>query len=271
MRGTDVAMVFQEPSTALNPVYTVGWQIAEGLRAHGDLSKKEARAKAIEILGRVGIPDPERAGRPLPAPVLGRAEAAHRHRDGARARPRADRRRRADDRPRRDRAGRDPRPAAPTAATSSAPRSCSSRTTWASSPTSPTAWRSCTRARSSSRPTCSTLFAAPQARLHQGAAGGRAVRRSRHRPSAPSVRRPGRRTGRISRRSSRPRASRSCIRVGFGRAGVPRGRRRRLRDPARRGARPRRRVRFGQDHHRPRDRRAHQGHRRLAEGARTPR
>src|SRR5690606_841032 len=53
IRGTDVAMVFQEPSTALNPVYTVGWQIIEGLRAHSDLSKKEAREKAIEILGRV--------------------------------------------------------------------------------------------------------------------------------------------------------------------------------------------------------------------------
>ena len=59
IRGSDVAMVFQEPSTALNPVYTVGWQIAEGLRAHGEFSKKEARAKAIEILGKVGIPDPE--------------------------------------------------------------------------------------------------------------------------------------------------------------------------------------------------------------------
>ena len=59
VRGTDVAMVFQEPSTALNPVYTVGWQIMEGLRAHGDVSKQEARAKAIDILGRVGIPDPE--------------------------------------------------------------------------------------------------------------------------------------------------------------------------------------------------------------------
>jgi peptide/nickel transport system ATP-binding protein len=58
VRGTDVAMVFQEPSTALNPVYTVGWQIAEGIRAHGEFSRKEARAKAIEILGRVGIPDP---------------------------------------------------------------------------------------------------------------------------------------------------------------------------------------------------------------------
>ncbi|MFF1574550.1 dipeptide ABC transporter ATP-binding protein [Leifsonia sp. NPDC058292] len=60
VRGTDVAMVFQEPSTALNPVYPVGWQIAEGLRAHGKLSKKEARKQAIEILGRVGIPEPEK-------------------------------------------------------------------------------------------------------------------------------------------------------------------------------------------------------------------
>ena len=59
LRGTDVAMVFQEPSTELNPVYTVGWQIAEGLRAHGKLSRKEARAKAVEVLRKVGIPDPE--------------------------------------------------------------------------------------------------------------------------------------------------------------------------------------------------------------------
>jgi peptide/nickel transport system ATP-binding protein len=58
IRGTDVAMVFQEPSTALNPVYTVGWQIAEGLRAHGKFTKKQAREKAIEILGQVGIPEP---------------------------------------------------------------------------------------------------------------------------------------------------------------------------------------------------------------------
>ncbi|HEX3679170.1 MAG TPA: ABC transporter ATP-binding protein [Galbitalea sp.] len=59
VRGVDVAMVFQEPSTALNPVYTVGWQIAEGLRAHGKYTRKQAQAKAIEILGKVGIPDPE--------------------------------------------------------------------------------------------------------------------------------------------------------------------------------------------------------------------
>lgn len=65
IRGVDVAMVFQEPSTALNPVFTVGWQIAEGLRAHGTgsgrrIGKKAARAKAIEMLGRVGIPEPEK-------------------------------------------------------------------------------------------------------------------------------------------------------------------------------------------------------------------
>ncbi|WP_130176823.1 ABC transporter ATP-binding protein [Cryobacterium sp. SO1] len=59
VRGTDVSMVFQEPSTALNPVYTVGWQIMEGIRAHGAVSRADAKKMAIEVLGRVGIPDPE--------------------------------------------------------------------------------------------------------------------------------------------------------------------------------------------------------------------
>jgi peptide/nickel transport system ATP-binding protein len=59
LRGPAAAMIFQEPSTALNPVFTVGWQLAEGLRAHGKVSKREARATAIETLRRVGIPDPE--------------------------------------------------------------------------------------------------------------------------------------------------------------------------------------------------------------------
>jgi peptide/nickel transport system ATP-binding protein len=63
IRGRDVAMVFQEPSTALNPVFTVGWQIAEGIRAHATGGKrvtaKEAKARAIEALRKVGIPDPE--------------------------------------------------------------------------------------------------------------------------------------------------------------------------------------------------------------------
>jgi peptide/nickel transport system ATP-binding protein len=60
LRGSEVAMVFQEPSSALNPVYTVGWQLAEGLLAHGEYTKSQARRRAIEILGRVGIPDPQK-------------------------------------------------------------------------------------------------------------------------------------------------------------------------------------------------------------------
>ncbi len=59
VRGRDAAMVFQEPSSVLNPVFPVGWQIAEGVRAHRRLSREDARAQAIEVLRRVGIPDPE--------------------------------------------------------------------------------------------------------------------------------------------------------------------------------------------------------------------
>lgn len=59
MRGSEVAMVFQEPNSVLNPVYTIGWQIEEGLRAHGMKDRKELRAKAIDILKKVGIPDAE--------------------------------------------------------------------------------------------------------------------------------------------------------------------------------------------------------------------
>ena len=59
LRGTHAAMVFQEPSTALNPVFTIGWQLTEGLRAHGHGGNRaERRALAVEWLDKVGIPDP---------------------------------------------------------------------------------------------------------------------------------------------------------------------------------------------------------------------
>jgi peptide/nickel transport system ATP-binding protein len=61
LRGDRIAMVFQDPMTSFNPVYRVGRQIAEAMAAHrGDLSKQEARARAVELFEAVGIPEPER-------------------------------------------------------------------------------------------------------------------------------------------------------------------------------------------------------------------
>ena len=60
VRGREIAMIFQEPMTALNPLYTVGNQIGEVLELHEGLSANQARARAIELLARTGIPDPER-------------------------------------------------------------------------------------------------------------------------------------------------------------------------------------------------------------------
>ncbi|GAA5065828.1 ABC transporter ATP-binding protein [Nocardia callitridis] len=59
LRGGDVSMVFQEPGSALDPLFTVGFQIGEALRAHSGMSKKDAKAKAVELLRTVGLPDPE--------------------------------------------------------------------------------------------------------------------------------------------------------------------------------------------------------------------
>ncbi|KVD61698.1 microcin ABC transporter ATP-binding protein [Burkholderia ubonensis] len=60
IRGADIAMVFQEPMTALNPLYTIGRQIAESLRLHEGLRPGAARARGIELLRCTGIPEPER-------------------------------------------------------------------------------------------------------------------------------------------------------------------------------------------------------------------
>ena len=59
VRGGQVGMIFQDPMTALTPVYTVGWQIVEQLRAHNEMSKKAAYERAAELLAEVGIPDPK--------------------------------------------------------------------------------------------------------------------------------------------------------------------------------------------------------------------
>jgi oligopeptide/dipeptide ABC transporter ATP-binding protein len=60
LRGREIAMIFQEPMTSLNPVLTVGRQLTEGLEIHLGMDAKAARARAAELLGMVGIPDPER-------------------------------------------------------------------------------------------------------------------------------------------------------------------------------------------------------------------
>ena len=60
IRGNDIAMIFQEPMTSLNPVFTVGNQISEAVRLHQGLSRKDAMARAVELMELVGIPSAER-------------------------------------------------------------------------------------------------------------------------------------------------------------------------------------------------------------------
>lgn len=59
IRGADIAMIFQEPMTSLNPVFNVGMQIAESLQAHQGMNKLQAMEKSVDLLRQVGIPDPE--------------------------------------------------------------------------------------------------------------------------------------------------------------------------------------------------------------------
>ncbi len=66
IRGSKVSLIFQDPLTSLHPLYRVGAQIAEVMRAHGNMKRKEAEARAVELLGLVGIPQPERRVRDYP-------------------------------------------------------------------------------------------------------------------------------------------------------------------------------------------------------------
>ncbi len=71
IRGNRISMIFQEPMTALNPVFTVGNQLSEVFRAHQHLPRAEARAKAVEMLALVGIPSPGRRYRDYPHEMSG--------------------------------------------------------------------------------------------------------------------------------------------------------------------------------------------------------
>ena len=71
VRGAKVGMVFQEPVAALNPVFTVGGQLLAAIRAHRDLSRSDARTRAIELLGHVGLPEPELRLRQYPHQLSG--------------------------------------------------------------------------------------------------------------------------------------------------------------------------------------------------------
>jgi oligopeptide transport system ATP-binding protein len=71
IRGNDIAMIFQEPMTSLNPVYTVGEQIIEAIRLHQGKSGRAAFARAVEMLERLGIPEPKRRMRAYPHQMSG--------------------------------------------------------------------------------------------------------------------------------------------------------------------------------------------------------
>ena len=71
IRGNQIAMIFQEPMTALNPVFTIGDQLSEGLIAHRGLSRRDAMARALDLLAEVRIPEPERRLKQYPHELSG--------------------------------------------------------------------------------------------------------------------------------------------------------------------------------------------------------
>ena len=71
IRGNDISMVFQEPMSALNPVLKIGYQLVEAIRLHTTLDKQQAKQHAVDMLKKVGLPDPERVMRAYPFALSG--------------------------------------------------------------------------------------------------------------------------------------------------------------------------------------------------------
>ena len=71
IRGSEIAMIFQEPMTSLNPVFTIGNQVIEAILLHQDLSEEKAKKRTIELLNLVGIPEPERRFNQYPHELSG--------------------------------------------------------------------------------------------------------------------------------------------------------------------------------------------------------
>ena len=72
VRGNEIGMIFQEPMTALNPVFTVGRQLTEGLKLHKGMSQSQADARALELLKQVRIPEAERRSETVSTRTVGR-------------------------------------------------------------------------------------------------------------------------------------------------------------------------------------------------------
>jgi peptide/nickel transport system ATP-binding protein len=71
IRGSQVAMIFQDPMTALNPMYTIGWQVAECILLHRKTTRRAAMDRAVELLAAVGLPEPDRMARQYPHQLSG--------------------------------------------------------------------------------------------------------------------------------------------------------------------------------------------------------
>ena len=88
VRGNEISMIFQEPMTSLNPLFTVGRQISEAIALHQGLSKRDAMDRAIEMLREVHIPEPERRAHEYPHQLSGGMRQRGDDRHGALLQPR---------------------------------------------------------------------------------------------------------------------------------------------------------------------------------------